>query len=135
MNQLNQARSLCMEEQSVWDPHHQQFIHQSQFISPFTNSSISQMISLLGITPINSFLLELEDEMKEQFMIITQQLALISSIINQEDIEGCIKANSMAIQSLIQRIKQFGCDNFICTRLLTGINQYFKQANWNIDVF
>ena len=124
-----------MEEQSVWDPHHQQFIHQSQFISPFTNSSISQMISLLGITPINSFLLELEDEMKEQFMIITQQLALISSIINQEDIEGCIKANSMAIQSLIQRIKQFGCDNFICTRLLTGINQYFKQANWNIDVF
>lgn len=135
MNQLNQARSLCMEEQSVWDPHHQQFIHQSQFISPFTNSSISQMISLLGITPINSFLLELEDEMKEQFMIITQQLASISSIINQEDIEGCIKANSMAIQSLIQRIKQFGCDNFICTRLLTGINQYFKQANWNIDVF
>ena len=124
-----------MKEQSVWDPHHQQFIHQSQFISPFTNSSISQMISLLGITPINSFLLELEDEMKEQFMIITQQLALISSIINQEDIEGCIKANSMAIQSLIQRIKQFGCDNFICTRLLTGINQYFKQANWNIDVF
>ena len=124
-----------MEEQSVWDPHHQQFIHQSQFISPFTNSSISQMISLLGITPINSFLLELEDEMKEQFMIITQQLALISSIINQEDIEGCIKANSMAIQSLIQRIKEFGCDNFICTRLLTGINQYFKQANWNIDVF
>ena len=124
-----------MEEQSVWDPHHQQFIHQSQFISPFTNASISQMISLLGITPINSFLLELEDEMKEQFMIITQQLALISSIINQEDIEGRIKANSMAIQSLIQRIKQFGCDNFICTRLLTGINQYFKQANWNIDVF
>ena len=46
------------------------------------------MISLLGITPINSFLLELEDEMKEQFMIITQQLASISSIINQEDIEG-----------------------------------------------
>ena len=85
--------------------------------------------------PINSFLLELEDEMKEQFMIITQQLASISSIINQEDIEGCIKANSMAIQSLIQRIKEFGCDNFICTRLLTGINQYFKQANWNIDVF
>lgn len=124
-----------MKEQSAWDPHHQQFIHQSQFISPFTNSSISQMISLLGITPINSFLLELKDEMKEQFIMITKQLASFSSVANQEDVEGCIKANSMAIQSLIQQIKQFGCDNFICNRLLTGINQYFKQANWNIDVF
>lgn len=74
--------------------------------------------------------------MKQSFIQVIHEIAeCMTRITNRDDFSTSYRSNSSVILSIINHLKELGRDDFIHGQIITGMNGYFKEMNWAVDVW
>lgn len=129
------TRSLLLSPSAGYDTIQHHFVDQGHVLTLLTEETIHKIIALLGFQSLSSYTHSLQDSMKQSFITVIHEIAeCMTKMTNRDDFSTSYRSNSSAILSIINHLKELGRDDFIHSQIITGVNGYFKEMNWTVDV-
>lgn len=110
----------------------QEFFINSEIVSLYTFSVLKEIIGLIGLQPVYEYTTSIQQEMKESFQqIILGFESIIQTLQDRE--ENLTKVHINTMNTLVEQLTKLGRDDFIFSKMVLGLSQYFKETNWIVD--